>query len=139
MQQENTTSNERFITKHQIDGDAGSNMLQIAAIDEPGSGGANHAYEVTGFNTTSNVSAHATEDRLRIFFQNGTIPEKGLNGVTIEALIAISADRLASFQNGPFNSVDNAEALEHLNAAIDCLKRRTLKRIAREVEGREVA
>lgn len=133
----------RTLQDHQVVGAATS--LTITVTDEPGSGGAHHRYEITGFDTTTNPSGidsygyKTSYSRQVILFQNGPVPTNGVNGLTQEALLAVSADRLRCFQAGPFASDDNAEALIHIEAALECLHRRTRNRIARDVEGKEVA
>jgi hypothetical protein len=129
----------RTITDHQVN--PANDTLTITVEDEPGSGGANHLYMIRGFDTKSNASdpfvarhgspaTHAT-----VLFQNGPIAQVGVNGVTHEALLAIVADRLRSFQAGPYHSEDNAAALAHINAAQAALQKRTRERMARGVEG----
>ena len=73
--------------------------------------------------------------RTTILFQNGAIPEAGVNGVTQEVLLAIVADRLRSFQAGPFANDYNAAALSHVESALGALLDRTRNRMARGVEG----
>lgn len=116
--------------------------LDISVLDEPGAGGANHAYQIEGMDLRYNASVPNIEkydsdkdQYIDIFFQNGPIPEKGTNGVTHEALLSIVADRLTCFQNGPFANDYNKEALEHVWNALAALKRRTEERLARAVEG----
>lgn len=133
----------REITSHIVN--PVNDKLKIAVTDGPGAGGANHRYEVTGFDATDNASAITSKmptaqmDGLVILFQNGPINEHGVNGVTQEVLLAIVADRLQSFQAGPFASDLNAKALEHVAAAQESLLSRTRERMARGVEGRNVA
>lgn len=126
------------IHDHQVPNQANDN-LTITVVDEPGSGGANHLYEITGFETGSNPSLQTDgvqpKSRTTILFQNGPIAEVGVNGVTHEALLAILCDRMRGFQAGPYASADNAEALQHMEAAQTALQRRTLARMARGVEG----
>jgi hypothetical protein len=74
-----------------------------------------------------------------IEFQKGGIQETGVNGVTHEVLLAIVADRLESFQNGPFHCDENRVALNHVTEALAALKSRTVARLARGVEGKTVA
>lgn len=94
-------------------------------MDDPGAGGANHVYDII-----------ADESLLaRILFQNGPIGEAGVNGVTQEALLAIVADRLRSFQSGSFACRENAVALTHIETAMLWLHKRTLDRQQRGVEG----
>lgn len=118
-----------------------NDKITIEATDAPGAGGANHLYQITGFNTGTNPSCPFTErygkpsDHTTILFQNGTIPENGTNGITQEVLLAIVADRLACFQAGKFACAENRVALEHIKCALSVLKWRTLRRIARNVEG----
>lgn len=128
----------RKLESHKVNG--ANETLDIAVTDAPGSGGANHRYEVTGFDTTSNASrtqgdAVGRETSLLVLFQNGPVKEAGVNGITQEALLAIVADRLESFQAGPYACSDNSEALASVVQAMQCLQRRTKARIARGVEG----
>lgn len=112
--------------------------LHIEVTDTPGAGGAQHRYVVTGFNTALNPSLFTVDtpaDTLVIHFQNGPIKSAGLNGVTHEVLLAIVADRLRSFQAGPYACQENADALAHTTAALDALNSRTQSREARGVEG----
>ena len=93
----------RNIDDHKVN--PANDTLTITVTDEPGSGGANHAYQVSGFDLSKNPSAgngvvHDCSTSSMVYFQNGPIPEVGVNGVTNEALLAIVADRLRSFQKG---------------------------------------
>lgn len=131
----------RTIIDHIVEGDSANHQLTIKVTDAPGKGGANHRYEITGFDNETNPSRFNSSGyshsgaRLVVMFQNGPIKEFGVNGVTQEALLAIVIDRLRSFQAGPFACADNAEALVHGEAVLKCLQRRTRARIARGVEG----
>lgn len=125
----------RQLTDHKVN--PANDTLSIRVIDEPGSGGANHAYMIEGFDNTTNPSDVDDLDPSQCFilFQNGPINEVGVNGVTHEALLAILCDRMRGFQSGPYASSDNAEALSHMEAAQAALQRRTLARMVRGVEG----
>lgn len=118
-----------------------NDKLRIEVTDEPGSGGASHRYEITGFDTNTNASAtdpkgyNSSFGRLLVLFQNGPILEKGTNGVTHEALLAIVRDRLECFQAGPYACQDNSDALLAVKDAMRLLQKRTLARMARGVEG----
>ncbi len=57
------------------------------------------------------------------------------NGAFVEDVIAAAKGRLEFYQASKFNCVENARALEHLNAALDVLDSRTKSREARHVEG----
>lgn len=86
----------RNLTEH-ITNPANDKLI-IMVADERGAGGANHRYEITGFDASTNPSENNENGtgatRCTILFQNGTIPEKGTNGITQEVLLAIVADRL---------------------------------------------
>jgi hypothetical protein len=125
----------RTIDDHKVN--PANDKLAIAVLDEPGSGGAQHRYEITGFDSSTNASESGIDDRDRvsILFQNGPINEVGVNGVTHEALLAIVADRLRSFQKGPFACKANACALTHIEEAMHWLQQRTIERMRRGVEG----
>ncbi len=119
----------RNLTDHIVSGDQAV-QLSITVTDEPGAGGANHAYSIRWKNERDQTEPHCF-----IGFQNGPIKEKGVSGVTGEALIAIEIDRLRSFQDGPFKCRENAIALTHFEEGLMWLQRRTLARIKRGVEG----
>lgn len=131
----------RELTGHRVN--PANDTLKIEVLDEPGSGGANHCYAVTGFDYANNpaVPSHTLasylkdEDTAFVLFQNGPIAEVGVNGITHEALLAILIDRLEAFQAGPYASADNQDALDAMRTAQSALQRRTLRRMARGVEG----
>ena len=115
-----------------------NDKLAIAVVDEPGSGGANHRYEITGYSADTNTSKSLDDVSLvetTILFQNGPINEKGTNGITHEVLLAIVVDRLRSFQAGPYMCKENACALTHIEEAMHWLQQRTIARMRRGVEG----
>lgn len=127
----------RTINDHKIN--PANDTLTITVTDQPGSGGANHRYVVSGMDYGNNISANSQEldnaDSTVILFQNGPIPEAGVNGITQEVLLAIVADRLRSFQSGPFSCKANACALTHIEEAQHWLQQRTIERMRRGVEG----
>jgi len=129
----------RELNEHQIN--PANDKLTISVLDEPGAGGANHHYFVGGFHTLTNPSVNQPGSALRdetganIIFQNGPIAEAGVNGLTQEVLLAIVADRLRSFQKGPFSCKANACALTHIEEAQHWLQQRTIERMRRGVEG----
>lgn len=118
----------RKIESHKVVGNE-RNEVEIYAVDEPGSGGACHAYEVMVSDGQYGF------DLATIIFQNGPIPVNGINGVTHEVLLAIVKDRLECFQAGPFPCAENETALAFVTEALEILKGRTRDRIARQVEG----
>ncbi len=124
----------RQITSHIVN--PANDKLTIYVMDAPGAGGANHRYVIGGFDTTGNASGlYEPQHHTTILFQNGPIPEKGVNGITQEVLLAIVADRLQAFQAGPYACAENADALSHVLAAQEALLSRTRARMARGVEG----
>ncbi len=128
----------RTLTDHIVSGDQAV-QLTVNVLDEPGQGGANHAYEISWkrADDTRNLPDAAT--RCYISFQNGPIKEFGVNGITQEALLSIVIDRLRSFQSGPYSCRENAIALTHCEDALMWLQRRTMARIKRGVEGTTAA
>lgn len=118
----------RQITSHIVN--PVNDKLQIMVTDEPGAGGANHEYMVTGFDAGG---------QHYVRFQNGAIAEHGVNGITQEVLLAIVADRLEAFQAGPFACKENARALDYVRDAMTWLASRTKARMERGVEGKSVA
>lgn len=116
----------REITGHKVN--LANDKLAITVTDEPGAGGANHEYQISW-------ERGALGGKCLISFQNGPIAERGVNGLTQEALLAIVIDRLQSFQKGPFACRENALALTKLEEAQHWLFSRTLARMQRGVEG----
>ena len=130
----------RELTDHKVN--PANDKLTIKVLDNPGAGGANHAYEVTGADHKTNPSFPGQpidSNTTAIVFQNGPIGENGVNGLTQEVLLAIVADRLRSFQAGPFSTRENSIALTHVETALLWLHKRTLNRMRRGVEGTHVA
>lgn len=121
----------RTVDDHKIN--PANDRLTITVTDEPGAGGANHRYEISGFDAAPPAASY--EDTIEIAFQNGPIAEAGVNGVTQEVLLAIVADRLRSFQSGPYSCRENALALTKIEEAMHWLQQRTLARMRRGVEG----
>lgn len=113
----------REITEHKVN--PANDSLELYVADEPGHGNASHAYRIDLPNGTTYM----------VDFQNGPIAEFGVNGVTHEVLLAILADRLRSFQAGPYACQENGEALSNIVQAQHWLKSRTRARMARGVEG----
>lgn len=126
----------RHLEEHKVN--PANDRLNIRVVDGPGAGGAHHRYDITGFDDSLNPSTPEHDDIVpgtSILFQNGPIPEVGVNGLTHEALLAIIADRLRCFQAGPYACAENGEALASVESALFHLKSRTLKRVQRGVEG----
>jgi hypothetical protein len=126
----------RTIEEHKVN--PANDTLTIEVQDAEGAGGANHLYRVYGMDTSKNISADSfcNDDTCSvILFQNGPINEVGVNGVTQEVLLAIVADRLRSFQKGPYSCKANACALTHVEEAMHWLQQRTIERMRRGVEG----
>lgn len=117
----------RRITAHAItELDA---QLHIHAVDERGPNGDNHQYVIAGPGFSYSLQDHngtirMQADAILVKFHQGN-PEHGFNGVTLESLLAICADRLVGCQKGPFASHHNHTALQHIEAALDSLHSRT--------------
>lgn len=108
------------------------NIIIEADERDPAFGNSSHSYIIkvacadeTGFGGATIV----------VPFQHGPLGERGINGVTNEALIAIVIDRLAGFQSGEWPCEENEAALVGLEKALAALLERTRKRVDRGVEG----
>lgn len=126
----------RELTSHKVNGL--NESLQIQVLDEPGAGGACHKYAIYGWHSAGNPSADNgcnDETRALVLFQNGPIANAGVNGISIEALLAIVEDRLKGFQSGPYSTRENSLALTKVQEAMQWLHQRTRERVARGVEG----
>ena len=123
----------RDLVGHKVNGV--NDGIKLTVIDGPGPGGANHHYRMEYDDPKWGPDKNSMRQVHEVYFQNGPIAEKGTNGLTHEVLLEIIKDRLRGFQSGPYECDDNAEALEHVEAAQECLMRRTRARAARGVEG----
>ena len=127
----------RQLDEHKVN--PANDTLSVTVTDYPGAGGAHHRYVISGFETATNASLAdenlEPKSRIVILFQNGPIGDVGVNGVTHEALLAIVADRLRSFQKGQYACKANACALTHIEEAQHWLQQRTIERMRRGVEG----
>jgi hypothetical protein len=74
----------------------------------------------------------------RVDFQEGPIKENGVNGVNNEDLISMVICRLESFQKSEYKSRDNAMAITKLEEALLWLRKRTMDREQRGVEGTHI-
>jgi len=70
-----------------------------------------------------------------IHFQEGPIKENGVNGVCNEDLIAMVICRLEHFQKSEYACRENALAITKLEEALLWLRKRTMGREKRGVEG----
>src|SRR6187399_2589863 len=103
-----------------------NDAISIASEDIP-QGLAPRVYVMTVNQRLPGVVLDAVEplQEVVIRFQDGN-PKFKITGFTNEALLAIVADRLTCFNNGPFKSRENAIALTKIEEAMLWLMKRTL-------------
>jgi hypothetical protein len=79
----------------------------------------------------------ATENKILSYidFQEGPIKECGVNGVCNEDLITMVITRLEHFQKSEFQCRENALAITKLEEALLWLRKRTMGREKRGIEG----
>lgn len=70
-----------------------------------------------------------------VHFQEGLIKENGVNGISNEDAIGMVLKRLECFQESEYKCRENAVAITKLEEALMWLRRRTNKRVQRNVEG----
>ena len=116
----------RELTSHRVTGL--NEKIHIDVVDSPGPGGACHAYRIA-------IDTGKEIQQVHLNFQNGPIHEVGVNGISVEALLAIVEDRLLGFQSGQFSCQENGFALGYIQDALQWLGKRTRDRVARGVEG----
>ena len=88
--------------------------------------------------TNGNPAGGATYGHgFAISWQNGPLnePGGGRNGAFVEDLTRAVIDRIEYYQSSRFACDENAEALEHLRAALFAMNKRTSRRVAAGVEG----
>ena len=90
------------------------------------------------YNCSTNFAVRCKDsDKIlaEIHFQDGPVKEFGINGVANEDLIVMVMHRLNQFQDSDYACKENADAINHLQDALDSLRARTNKRVQRGVEG----
>lgn len=90
------------------------------------------------FNAPHHYVVKRTEDGaelVKVDFQCGPIKECGVNGCCNEDLINMAIERLEGFQNSEFKCRENAMAITKLEEALLWLRKRTMDREDRGVEG----
>lgn len=124
----------REINTHRVNGL--NEAITLHALDERGDGNANHKYllEVRS-NGPEGKPDGPLYTQVRLDFQNGPVGERGANGISNEALLAVVEDRLAGFQSGPYACAENEAALDSIRAAKGALNARTQRRVAAGTEG----
>lgn len=94
------------------------------------------------FNAPHRFSVSTTQEPSYILadihFQEGPIKECGVNGVCNEDLIAMVICRLEHFQKSEFACRENALAITKLEEALLWLRKRTMGRDRRGVEGTHI-
>lgn len=93
-----------------------------------------HHFEVTKKMIDSKGVAHETLLQ-RVDFQEGAIKEHGVNGVMNEDLLVMVLTRLEGFQNSDFRCRENDMAITKIEEALMWLRKRTVGRENRGVEG----
>ena len=108
-------------------------FTKIKVVDESGDDGACNSYEIIPSEEETFRISHLPIAQIQ--FQNGPVPDKGVNGIFIEDLLAICIHRLNGFQTGKLACTFNANAVEHIELALQFLQARTEDRKDRGVEG----
>ncbi len=97
-----------------------------------------HTFEVVR-KLDANTEFNPETDLLaKIHFQEGPIKENGVNGVANEDLLVMVIRRLQGFQDSPYSCRENAMAITKLEEALLWLRKRTMGRENRGVEGTNV-
>lgn len=122
----------RQLTSHKVNGL--NETIKIEVLDEPGPGNACHKYRML-IGHLVRAGEEYFESMQDVEFQNGPLAERGPNGTSNEALLAIVEDRLLGFQSGEYACRENAIALTKIQEAMMWLQKRTRDRVARGVEG----
>jgi len=96
----------------------------------PGNGGAHANYSLVVAN------GHHESYRMHLSFQQGHMDEE-INGILGDQLLAVVADRLKSFQDGPFACEENYHMLENIKSAMHWIECRQESRRRRGVQGEQ--
>lgn len=118
----------RLVTGHAVSSNGRGDMGQaVIAHGNYSPGGVQNHY-IIGVGAECELMAGGAQVLGCVSFQDGNPQEVGPNGVTLEALLAVCADRLERFQYGPHANHYNAHALLDIERALESLKDRTRER-----------
>lgn len=81
------------------------------------------------------LKSENNEELMKIKFQDGAIKENGVNGVMNEDLIAMVIKRLEFWQTTQFKCRENACAITKLEESLMWLRKRTVARERKSIEG----
>ena len=110
---------------------ADGDQILVTTIGETGPGGAHHQYGIVQVGGGQDMPFLAY-----IKFQEGTVPEAGVNGVTAETLLGVVHHYLRGLQSGDFPCWENQNAIECIKIARRMLEARTARRVAEKTEGK---
>lgn len=82
---------------------------------------------------SSNI-VNGCPEKVEFTIQNGPIKEVGVNGCQIDDVVRWARDKVQGFQDA-FPCVENENAIDFLNSALDEFNARRLSREKRNVEG----
>lgn len=94
-----------------------------------------HHFMVVNTGVDCNDTGLDVKPLSEVHFQEGSIKECDVNGVHNEDLIAMVITRLEHFQKSDFSCRENALAITKLEEALLWLRKRTMGREVRGVEG----
>ena len=120
----------RLVTGHAVSRNGRGDMGQAVIAHGPYSPGGAQNHYLIGVGADCEMMSGGAQVLGCISFQDGNPQEVGSNGVSIEALLAVCADRLERFQDGPHANLYNAEALLGIERALEALKDRVRERDA---------
>lgn len=124
----------RLLTLHHAGGPESdfNTSIEIAVLDKPGAGGACHSYLLKISPDAPRIPgrSNCVADTI-LHFQKGPVSECGVNGISMEAVLAVAIDRLSGFQTGPDACHENEMALQSILTGLRWLKYRA-QRIARQ-------
>ncbi len=70
---------------------------------------------------------------VRVTWQRGLPDEVGLNGCRIEDVLAVAADKLKVYQEGPLACEENDDALRSIADAVEAMEARHRRRVEQGV------
>lgn len=116
--------------------------VDVIAMDAPQSDGANHAYRIEVYKRFDGQDLGPDQGMVAhcdLPFQNGGLKEVGPNGITDQALLAITLDRMRGFNDGPYRCRENSIIITKLEEAMMWMEKRSNDRSRRNVEGERIA
>ena len=92
-------------------------------------------YDIGAFAVYAPEARESRKQHIEITWQEGAIPDHGVNGAFVEDALEVVRDRIALLNEGEFRCRENSLAITAIEEAMNWCVRRRLNRLNEGVQG----